>query len=63
MHPLVIAGYAFTILALTLAYVVAWGFARSVTPTPRYRRTPHAADGVGSSPEVDPPPFPNLLGK
>ena len=63
MHPLVIAAYALAILALTAAYVAAWGFARRVSPTPRYRRTPHAADGVGSSPEVDSTPFPNLLRK
>ena len=61
--PLVQAAYVFTILALTLAYVAAWGFARSVNPTPRYRRTPHAAEGVEFSPEVDSAPFPNLLGK
>jgi len=60
--PLVIAAYAFTILALTLAYVAAWGFARSV-PAPRYRRTPHAAVGEPSSPEVNGSPFPNLLRK
>jgi len=61
--PLVIAAYAFTILALTLAYVAAWGFARSVNPTPRYRRTPQASEEVESPPEVDSAPFPNLLHK
>ncbi len=61
--PLVMAAVAFAILALTLAYVAAWGFARSVTPTPRYRRTPQASEGVESSPEVDSAPFPNLLRK
>ena len=61
--PLVMAAVAFAILALTLAYVAAWGFARSVTPTPRYRRTPHASGGEPNSPEVNGSPFPNLLHK
>jgi len=62
MHPLVIAAYAFTILALTLAYVAAWGFARSV-PAPRYRRTPDAAEGTEHTRSEQSPPFPNLLGE
>ena len=60
--PLVMAAVAFAILALTLAYIAAWGFARSV-PAPRYRRTPQASAGVESPPEVDSAPFPNLLRK
>ena len=60
--PQVQALVAFTILALTLAFVAACGFARSA-PAPRYRRTPHAAGGEPNSPEVNGSPFPNLLRK
>jgi len=44
--PVVMAGVAFSILTLTVAYVAAWGFARSVPPTPRVRRITHAAEGT-----------------
>ena len=61
--PLVMATVAFSILALTLAFIAAWGVARSVPPTRRVRRTTHAAEGVDASPEgaSASSPFPNLL--
>ena len=61
--PLVMAAVAFAILALTLAYVAAWGFARSVPPTRRVRRTTHAAEGTEHTRSEPSPPFPNLLRK
>ena len=63
MSWLVLAACGFSIGALVLAFVAAWGFARSVPPQPRYRRTVHPFDGVDSQPEVDSTPFPNLLRK
>lgn len=62
MNPVVLAGIGFSIAALTLALVAAWGFARSV-PAPRYRRSVDRHDGVASYPAQDAAPFPNLLGK
>ncbi len=60
--PLVQAWVAFSLLALTVAFVAALGFGRSI-PKSRYRRTPHAAEGVDALPEIASAPYPNLLAK
>lgn len=52
---------AFGIVCLALSLFAAVTFARS-EPT-RYSRLGQWHDGVGSSPEVDPTPFPNLFRK
>lgn len=58
---LIMFAVAFGILCLALSLFAAVTFARS-KPS-RYRRFEQWQDGVGSSPEVDPAPFSNLLSK
>lgn len=63
MSVIVLAGVGFSIAALTFALCAAWGFVRSASSAPRYRRTPQRHDGVASHTVHGATPFPNLLGK
>jgi len=61
--PLAVIASGLALLGILLSVVAGLVKRRRDAVTPRYRRTPHAAVGEPSSPEVNGSPFPNLLRK